>query len=83
MVVENRIIEKCLFIIFFNIENCNIDTYFKSLAHYLQAGQKKRQAHHIFIFPQNLKIGASAYGVKKRTIVRKTLATEERNRGRE
>lgn len=40
MVVENSIIEKCLFIIFFNIENCNIDTYFKFLAPYLQAGEK-------------------------------------------
>lgn len=29
MVVENRIIEKCILIIFFNIENCKIDTYFK------------------------------------------------------
>ena len=40
MVVENKIIEKCLFFIFFYIENCNIDTYFKYIAPYLQAGEK-------------------------------------------
>ena len=29
MLVENRIIEKCLFFIFFNIENCRMNTHFK------------------------------------------------------
>ena len=29
MVVENRIIEKCILIILFNIENCRMNTYFK------------------------------------------------------
>lgn len=36
MLVENRIIEKCLFFIFFNIEKCRINTYFKSYAPHLQ-----------------------------------------------
>ena len=67
MVVENRIIEKCLFIIFFNIENCNINTYFKFFAPYLQAGEKKATSSPYLYFSSEFKDRSLIHQIRNNT----------------
>ena len=50
MVVENRIIEKCLFIIFFYVENCNIDTYFKCIVHISKQVKKPTSSPYLYFW---------------------------------